>query len=407
MGMYPLGKPIVTLNVSRHEGSVTKIAMEFSDYLNLRGVPNDSEKVLRMAAFHADDELVSHMEVLERPDTRNLSGDFGPKVMELEEFDRNDVFDMLGMDGVPHLARYWFKDGSKQWKIGCFDWGSDPLWRMVPGDSESISKKYMALQAECRECETRESRIIRLADYADAVLYARSEMSLGNTFAFAGELSEATEKFNLVLHKFLKEEGADDGAIPELENDMKAMTYGFLADMISKTARTSRYNTVECRVSQNVLEHEGRTTKIALLISDVLNVHEVRNDPEKVLRMAITHDDDEIGSADLPHAAKYQYGELSKMLRKALSAVNSAALDAMGRELYPDELRQKFRDTVQEYEEKRTIESRIVKLADFADVIAFAENEEGRGNEHASKERETASKKFESLLDEVIDTFVR
>ena len=379
--LYSNAKPFIIQNVAEHEGNVTKIALVLSDYLNMVGVRNDTGKVLRMAIMHADDEMLSRLWF----------------IGEIDD-------EMLGGDEVPHLARYWHTRNSDEHEndFRNFDYRLDQI------ACKEIRDGYTKDYHEYKKGITLESAIIKLADYADSVIYTNIEMTLGNK-SFASEREMAKEKFNAVLTEVLRTTTApnsrewDNNELSKFSKDITRLVNDFLMDMLSKTSSTPRYSTVKVHRIQNVAEHEGNVTKIALVLSDYLKMIGVPIDTETVLRAAIMHDDDEIVSGDLPHSAKYMYGERSDALRKALNGLNEVAIGHQLGKIPFKELRDKYKSTLRTYEERATIESLIVKLSDFADVINFTGTEKAFGNESIIKDEKNAKRKFNALLEETLD----
>jgi 5'-deoxynucleotidase YfbR-like HD superfamily hydrolase len=178
--------------------------------------------------------------------------------------------------------------------------------------------------------------------------------------------------------------------------------HGYLDFLLYRVSSITRYNTRKFVYPQTVLEHEGAVTQIAMLLSDYLNSVGIVNDTEKVLRLSITHDNSEVVSGDIPHSAKYQAGRHSDELREALNHLNDNVMENMCSLIKIPEIQEYYMKLYQEEKEKQTLEAKICKLADFADVIIYANEEMKLGNQSIITERDNAQKRFDELLDSVL-----
>lgn len=186
-----------------------------------------------------------------------------------------------------------------------------------------------------------------------------------------------------------------------VKKDMNGLVSNFLSYLLTRTTSIVRYNTRKMIVKQNVAEHSGNATIIAMVFSDYFNSIGVKNDTEKVLRMAITHDNDEVVSGDLPYTAKYLYGEKSDRLRKAVNELSEDTIEFLYGKLPSKGMRDSYVKMYHEYEARKAIESKIVKLADCADVIIYANAEIALGNKTAEAEKKEATATFNRLLDAI------
>ncbi len=101
---------------------------------------------------------------------------------------------------------------------------------------------------------------------------------------------------------------------------------------------------------QNLTEHHYRVTWLALIIS----AREGKGNAEKIMKMAIAHDIAESRTGDVDYLAR-QYVE-----RHEDKAITDMLEDTS--------LKDEFLKLWEEYEERKTIEARIVKDADNLDV---------------------------------------
>lgn len=172
----------------------------------------------------------------------------------------------------------------------------------------------------------------------------------------------------------------------------------FLTYIITRLSSIKRYNTRKFIIPQNVLEHEGSVALIAMVFSDYFNKIGIKNNTEKVMRIAILHDTDEIISGDLPHDSKYEFGSISDDIRKSLERLEHETIELILSKNPNNEINDKYRDLFNEAKGKKTIESLIVKLADFSDVEIYSVIEENLGNKTICLEKENAHKRFTELL---------
>ncbi|MBW7955831.1 HD domain-containing protein [Patescibacteria group bacterium] len=113
---------------------------------------------------------------------------------------------------------------------------------------------------------------------------------------------------------------------------------------------------------QNLTEHTLRVVWIAL----VLAKHEGITDTSKIIKMALVHDISESRSVDVNYVSR-QYADRHE--DKAIS-------DTLGDTLLLDE----FLPIWEEYEERQTLEAKIVKDADHLDVDLELRELEAMGN---------------------------
>jgi 5'-deoxynucleotidase YfbR-like HD superfamily hydrolase len=187
-----------------------------------------------------------------------------------------------------------------------------------------------------------------------------------------------------------------------VKKELDALTKDFLSYAIARSSAIRRYNTAKVIVDQNDLEHMGAVTMISMLFSDYFNKIGIRNDTEKVMRIAITHDLDEAVVGDVPHDAKYQFGEHSKKLRKALEQLSNSNVESMYNMIKRKDLRSMYMSLYKEQKTRKSVESKIVKLADYIDVIIYCENESRMGNRELVKDKENASARFNEMLEKIL-----
>jgi putative hydrolase of HD superfamily len=98
-----------------------------------------------------------------------------------------------------------------------------------------------------------------------------------------------------------------------------------------------------------------------MLLADELNARGVRLDIEKVLRMALLHDWAETRVGDLPRTATGYFG--SQARKHAESAAFEEIVDGMV------SVRKLYRDLYDDYEQRESVEARLVKAADVIDLL--------------------------------------
>lgn len=188
-----------------------------------------------------------------------------------------------------------------------------------------------------------------------------------------------------------------------VKKELDALVRDFLSYAIARSSAIRRYNTAKVIVDQNDLEHMGSVTMISMLFSDYFNKIGIRNDTEKVMRIAITHDLDEAVVGDVPHDAKYHFGKQSEKLRSSLEQLSESTVEAMYDMIKHQDLRARYMSLYKEQKTRKSIESKIVKLADYIDVIIYCENEMRMGNKELSADRENASIRFNEMLGKILD----
>lgn len=191
--------------------------------------------------------------------------------------------------------------------------------------------------------------------------------------------------------------------IEEIKEDLENIRNNFLYMVIERLSSIKRYNTRKFIIPQNVLEHEGSVTLISMLFSDYFNKIGIKNDTEKVLRMAILHDTDEIISGDIPHDAKYDYTNNSEKVREALAFIEKETINNILNEIKRYGLFEKYHNYFNEIKEKKSIEAKIVKLADFVDVMIYTKIENLLGNSTIISELNNSTNNYNKLLNKIFN----
>jgi len=191
----------------------------------------------------------------------------------------------------------------------------------------------------------------------------------------------------------------------EVSKTLKRFTDDFFIFAIRRMTSVKRYNTTAFIREQNIAEHHGNVTFMAMVISDYFNQVGIKNNTERVMRLAIMHDLAEVVSSDLPHHAKYDYGKISEELRKSLTELEKYSMIEILERLKNKELEKKYYQQFDEEKDKKTLESKIVKLADYLDVVAYGSIEYSLGNKQMGIELKNAKKKFGILLNDVLSNY--
>lgn len=113
---------------------------------------------------------------------------------------------------------------------------------------------------------------------------------------------------------------------------------------------------------QNITEHKFRVVWIAMILAK----HEKVKNIEKIIKMALIHDLAESRTGDADYVGR-QYNERNEEL----------AIEDM---LEGTSLKDEFLSLVKEYEERKTIEAKIVKDADNLDVDLELQEQEAQGH---------------------------
>ena len=117
--------------------------------------------------------------------------------------------------------------------------------------------------------------------------------------------------------------------------------------------------------AESVGAHTYGVAAVAMLLADEVRARGGAVDVERVLRIALAHDWTETRMGDLPRTAAEYFGADAK--RKA----ERAAFDDMVAELDARRARA-YSALHEEYEERASVEARLVKAADVVDLLAQA-----------------------------------
>jgi putative hydrolase of HD superfamily len=114
--------------------------------------------------------------------------------------------------------------------------------------------------------------------------------------------------------------------------------------------------------SESVASHSFGVAATAMLFADELVSRGVNLDVERILRIALLHDAAEVRVGDMPRTASKYYG--ADVRRQAETAAFGDMIASLA-----DESRILYSSLHEEYENRSSLESRIVKAADLIDLI--------------------------------------
>ena len=117
--------------------------------------------------------------------------------------------------------------------------------------------------------------------------------------------------------------------------------------------------------AESVASHSFGVALAAMLLADEAAARGVEVDTERVLRLALLHDVAEARTGDMPRTVADYYG---KDVRKR---AERAAFDDMTRDLGEGRAAS-YSELHEDYEERASLEARLVKAADIVDLLAQA-----------------------------------
>jgi putative hydrolase of HD superfamily len=112
--------------------------------------------------------------------------------------------------------------------------------------------------------------------------------------------------------------------------------------------------------TESVAAHSFGVSITAMLLADELAGKDVAIDTCRLLRIALVHDWAEARIGDMPRTATTYFG--TKERKRAEEAAFSDIVDGMSRG-------DRYRELFVEYEERQTLEARLVKAADIIDLL--------------------------------------
>jgi putative hydrolase of HD superfamily len=115
--------------------------------------------------------------------------------------------------------------------------------------------------------------------------------------------------------------------------------------------------------AESVADHSYGVVVAAMLLADELIAREVSVNAERVLRIAVLHDWAEARVGDMPRTATQYFGA------EARKRAERAAFDEIVGELKAGGLASKYGALHEDYEERESLEARLVKAADVIDLL--------------------------------------
>lgn len=150
---------------------------------------------------------------------------------------------------------------------------------------------------------------------------------------------------------------------------------------------------------ESVADHSFGVAFTAMLLSDLAQRQGLEPNVEKILRMALLHDLTEARTGDLPNTVKRYFD------KGALHAADERAADEMLSAL--GAIGEEYLLLWQEYEQRESLEARIVKAADKLDLLLQAREYEKGGAQNLHEFWQNSELDFSSLqIDELISGLV-
>ena len=150
---------------------------------------------------------------------------------------------------------------------------------------------------------------------------------------------------------------------------------------------------------ESVAAHSFGVAFIAMLLADRARARKIPVDVERVLRMALLHDLTETRTGDLPSTIK-RYFEPSTL---------KAADEKIVKEIFAGigSLGEIYFELWQDYEDRASLEARLVKAADKLDLLLQAYEYEMGGAQSLQEFWESADEDFAALgIEDLIDDLV-
>jgi putative hydrolase of HD superfamily len=116
--------------------------------------------------------------------------------------------------------------------------------------------------------------------------------------------------------------------------------------------------------TESVAAHSFGVTVAAMLLVDAIKARGTEVDLEKVLRMALLHDWAETRVGDMPRTAVSYFGTEARRTAEIAAFADVVAEAGANSSTY--------RTLYQEYEQRESLEARIVKAADVVDLLVQA-----------------------------------
>ena len=153
--------------------------------------------------------------------------------------------------------------------------------------------------------------------------------------------------------------------------------------------------------TESVAAHSFGVSVIAMLLADELTRNGVRIDVEKVIRIALLHDWSEVRVGDMPRTATQYFGAEAR--RRAETEAFSDIVDGLN-------VASLYREAYQSYENRDSLEARLVKASDVLDLLVQVlalERAGARGLDEFWEVTDKADFQLEGVAKELVDNLIR
>jgi len=168
----------------------------------------------------------------------------------------------------------------------------------------------------------------------------------------------------------------------------------FVFEQHTRLSCIIRYNNTPKLSPESVAEHSYYVTFLSMLIGDYLTNKGVVIDREKLLKMALFHDVEEIISGDIIRILKKgEFGKaLDKLNRRSMEYLCGILGGAKAEEYFA---------LWEETREKKTLEAKVMSLADILSCLIYCVKEMHCGNKYFREILEYASKVIDEYKKEI------
>jgi 5'-deoxynucleotidase YfbR-like HD superfamily hydrolase len=116
--------------------------------------------------------------------------------------------------------------------------------------------------------------------------------------------------------------------------------------------------------TESVAAHSFGVGVTAMLLADLLRTKGVSLDIEKILRISLLHDWPEVRVGDMPRTATEFFGAETR--RRAETAAFAQMVEGI------DSSKEIYKSLLEDYEQRRSLEAKLVKIADVIDLLVEA-----------------------------------
>jgi putative hydrolase of HD superfamily len=154
--------------------------------------------------------------------------------------------------------------------------------------------------------------------------------------------------------------------------------------------------------TESVAAHSFGVSVTAMLLADEVQRQGVKVDVEKVLRLALLHDWAEARVGDMPRTATMYFGAAAR------KQAETAAFHDLTKAIEQDDAR--YAALYHEYEERNTLEARLVKAADVIDLLVEAlalERAGGRGLDEFWEVADNPQLQLEGVAKQIVEDLLQ